>query len=149
MAEHTDYGLLTMLRQDAVGGLQVHTSTGWIDAPPIPGSFVCNLGDMLERWTNDRWTSTLHRVVPPGDATTARARRRSIARFLDCPPDLVVECWISQGPRARDSAFDPRPGDEVHVGDDEGPPLRGRVTRREGNRVWVQVRLAGLADAVA
>lgn len=67
----------------------------------------------------------------------------------DVGSDLVVECWISQGPRAHDATFDPRPGDEVRVGDDEGPPLVGRVTRREGNRIWVQVRLAGLADAVA
>ena len=67
----------------------------------------------------------------------------------DVGPDLVVECWISQGPRAHDPAFDPHPGDEVTVGDDEGPTLRARVTRREGNRVWVQVRLAGVSNAVA
>lgn len=64
-------------------------------------------------------------------------------------PDLVVECWISQSPRAGDGAFDPQPGDTVAVGDDEGPPLQARVTRRDGNRVWVQVQLPPATDAVA
>jgi hypothetical protein len=64
-------------------------------------------------------------------------------------PDLVVECWISQSPRADDPGFDPQPGDTLTVGDDEELPLRGRVTRRDGNRVWVQVQLPGAGHAVA
>lgn len=63
--------------------------------------------------------------------------------------DLVVECWISHGPRADDPAFDPQPGDAVSVSDDEDAPLRARVVRREGNRVWVQLPLTSRADAVA
>ena len=63
--------------------------------------------------------------------------------------DLVVECWISHGPRSADATFDPQAGDWVTVGDDEEPPLRARVTRREGNRVWVQVKLSSVADALA
>lgn len=55
--------------------------------------------------------------------------------------DLVVECWISQGPRAGDSDFDPQPGDWVLVGDDELPPRRARVTRRDDNRIWIQIEL--------
>lgn len=67
----------------------------------------------------------------------------------DVGPDLVVECWISQGPRADDRSFDPVAGDAVTVGDDEGPPLTGRVTRRDGNRVWIQVHLPDRSNAVA
>ena len=62
VGEHTDYGLLTLLAQDRYGGLQVKTPAGWIEAPPIPGALVCNIGDMLERLTGGRFKSTPHRV---------------------------------------------------------------------------------------
>jgi hypothetical protein len=64
-------------------------------------------------------------------------------------PDLVVECWISHGPRADDSTFDPQPGDHLTVGDDEEPPLRARVVRRQSDRVAVQVLIADDSHAVA
>jgi isopenicillin N synthase-like dioxygenase len=62
VGEHTDYGLLTLLAQDGQGGLQVKTSRWWIDAPPIPGTLVCNIGDMLDRLTGGLYRSTPHRA---------------------------------------------------------------------------------------
>ncbi len=62
VGEHTDYGLLTIVAQDGHGGLEAHTPSGWVEAPPIEDSFVCNLGDMLERMTGGRYRSTPHRV---------------------------------------------------------------------------------------
>jgi len=62
VGEHTDYGLVTLLAQDDSGGLQVATPDGWIDAPPIPGTLVCNIGDMLDRLTGGWYKSTPHRV---------------------------------------------------------------------------------------
>jgi isopenicillin N synthase-like dioxygenase len=62
VGEHTDYGLLTILGQDDAGGLEVKSKAGWIPAPPIPNSFVCNIGDMLDRMTRGLYRSTPHRV---------------------------------------------------------------------------------------
>lgn len=84
--EHTDYGNLTLLVVDGVAGLEVRTRDGrWLDAPHIPGTFVCNIGDCMMRWTNDVYVSTPHRVRPPD------RERLSIAFFLDADPDAVVE----------------------------------------------------------
>ena len=80
---HSDYGSLTiLLPHDTPGGLQVQTKSGnWIDAPVIPGTFIINIGDLMARWTNDRWVSTLHRVVTPPLDADAKSRRLSIAFF--------------------------------------------------------------------
>ena len=86
VAEHTDYGLLTLLAQDGNAGLQVRTPSGWVDAPPRPGSFVCNLGDMLERLTDGRYRSTAHRV-----RNESGAERLSFPFFLDPTWDAVVD----------------------------------------------------------
>ena len=84
VGEHTDYGLLTILRQDDNRGLQVKTRSRWIDAPPIPGSFICNIGDMLDRLTRGIFRSTPHRVL-----SSAGRDRLSFAFFFD--PNFSAE----------------------------------------------------------
>ena len=79
--------MLTILRQDDVGGLEVQDEDGkWIPAPPIPGTFVINLGDMLEVWTNGSYKATTHRVRK----SKSRRDRISIAYFFNPQPDCVV-----------------------------------------------------------
>jgi hypothetical protein len=63
--------------------------------------------------------------------------------------DMVVECWISHGPRSGDPDFDPQPGECVLAGDDEEPPRRARVVSRSGNRVWIQLELPSSVNQVA
>jgi isopenicillin N synthase-like dioxygenase len=105
MGAHTDYGMVTVLSADAVPGLQVLAPDGcWLDVSPVPGALLVNLGDMTALWTNDRWRSTLHRVVPPPAGTDGRAKRRSAAFFLDPYYDALIECV----PTCRSSTEAPR-----------------------------------------
>jgi isopenicillin N synthase-like dioxygenase len=86
---HTDWGGITLLLQDSLGGLEVlNRDRDWISATPIENTFVINLGDMVRRWTNDVYHSTMHRVL-----NTARARDRySVAAFFSPRPDTIVSC---------------------------------------------------------
>jgi isopenicillin N synthase-like dioxygenase len=86
VGEHTDYGLLTLLQQDEVGGLQVWHRDRWLPAPPVPDSLVCNIGDMLERLTAGRYVSALHRV-----RNVSTRDRISMPLFLDPGFDAVLE----------------------------------------------------------
>ncbi len=91
-APHTDFGCLTILAQDAVGGLQVRTPEGdWIDVPPVAGSFVVNTGDIVPVWSGGRWRSTPHRVVNPSGA-----ERYSVAYFFDPSFDTEVKALTGE-----------------------------------------------------
>ena len=111
VAPHTDYGCLTLLYQDATGGLQVRGAGGeWLTAHPIPGTFVVNVGDLLTRWTNDRFASTAHRVV-----NSSGRERLSFAVFVDPDHDTVIEPVVKPGETAR---YDPVRCDDY---------IRGRI----------------------
>jgi isopenicillin N synthase-like dioxygenase len=130
---HTDYGSLTILKPDnAPGGLQVLNKDGqWIDVPTLPGTFVVNLGDLMAEWTNNRWVSTLHRVVNPPRDKALGSRRLSMAFFHQPNYDAAIECL----PTCCDAAR---------------PPLYGRTT--SGEHVWMKInkhRTPELAPAKA
>ena len=87
VAPHTDYGCLTLLWQDATGGLEVRSTDGeWVTAQPIENTLVVNVGDLLARWTNDRFRSTAHRVV-----NRSGAERYSMALFFDPDADTLID----------------------------------------------------------
>lgn len=86
LGHHTDSGVLTLLIQDEVGGLQAHSEQhGWIDVAPRPGTIVVNLADCMQVWTNDRYRAALHQVLPMTTST-----RMSIPYFFNPPNDCVV-----------------------------------------------------------
>ena len=85
---HTDYGLFTILQQDSIGGLQVRNHhKHWIDAKPLKGSFVINVGDMLSHWTSSEYSSTVHRVISP----SVSGDRYSLPFFFNPDHDALVK----------------------------------------------------------
>jgi isopenicillin N synthase-like dioxygenase len=110
VGEHTDYGLLTLLYQDPTGGLQVKTREGWTAAPPLAGSFVCNIGDMLDRMTRGLYRSTPHRVR----LNTSGRDRLSFPLFFD--PNFFARVQPIDGlPAAEDDAGSRWDGSSVHA----------------------------------
>ena len=122
VGEHTDYGLLTLLLQDSIGGLAVKSpaarargeaesgpaAAGWIEAPPVPGAFVCNIGDMLDRMTGGLYRSTPHRVRNRSDRG-----RLSFPFFFDPAFDAEIEP-IPTGVTADDDRAQRWDGTSVH-----------------------------------
>ena len=102
---HTDYGTLTILMADkAAGGLQAQHRDGyWVDVMIEPGTYVVNIGDIMQIWTNDRWVSTLHRVVNPPREVADASRRHSVVFFHQPNYDALIEtlpsCFDAQHPK--------------------------------------------------
>ena len=91
--QHTDYGSLTILATDgSPGGLQVWLDGDWQDVMPVPDAFIINLGDLMAQWTNERWRSTLHRVVNPPQDVAPSTDRLSLVFFHQPNFDAPVEC---------------------------------------------------------
>ena len=96
---------MTLLLQDTVGGLEVlHKRTGtWYPVPPIEGAYVCNIGDLMQRWTNNRYRSTMHRVISPLSQTD----RYSCAFFNEGALDFMVEALPGCVPDGEKPAYEP------------------------------------------
>ncbi|MEH2460373.1 isopenicillin N synthase family dioxygenase [Nostoc sp.] len=90
--EHSDYGSITLLFQDTIGGLEIQTADGkWIAAPVIPDSVIVNTGDLMQRWTNHVFCSTKHRVILPSDERVKQSRY-SVAFFCHPNDDTEIAC---------------------------------------------------------
>ncbi|KAF2400002.1 flavonol synthase/flavanone 3-hydroxylase [Trichodelitschia bisporula] len=105
IAAHSDFGTLTLLFQDEIGGLEIQdpVSRRWRSADAVPGAVLVNVGDLLERWSNGRWCSAVHRVVGPEDAEDMIPARYSIPYFATADPGTVIEalpgCWGEDNPK--------------------------------------------------
>lgn len=121
---HADYGSLTILRtEDVPGGLQVRNEAGaWVDVPIIPDTFVINIGELMARWTNDRWRATLHRVINPPQAIAALSRRQSLVFFHNPNYDAEIACLPSCQDKGRPARYPPTTS---------GDHLRGQFVRTQ------------------
>lgn len=106
---HTDYGSLTiLLPQTDSKGLQILSPEGdWVDVPPIPDAFVINIGDLMARWTDDRWVSTLHRVINPSPDEGGMDRRQSFAYFHQPNWSAEITCIPSCLPAGQKPKYEP------------------------------------------
>ena len=136
VGEHTDYGLLTILLQDDAGGLEVKSRSRWVPAPPVPGSFVCNIGDMLDRMSGGLFRSTPHRVRNP-----APRDRLSFPFFFD--PNFFARVRPIErgaGPPSR------RPGRAL--GPRQRPCVRGDLRRLPVEQGWQGVPRVAVGGAL-
>ncbi len=126
-APHTDFGSVTLLlTEDKPGGLQVlDRNERWCDVQPLQGAYIVNLGDLMAQWTNDRWRSTVHRVVNPPHEPGLDSRRQSIVFFHQPNHDAVVECI----PTCRDAAHPAR-----YTPVNSGEHLRRKLTLTLGDK---------------
>jgi len=90
LGAHSDYGTITLLFQDDIGGLEVLSGNEWIAATPIADTILINLGDLLQFWTSDRYKATKHRVRVPEEEIRQRTQRRSMVFFVHPDNDVVV-----------------------------------------------------------
>jgi isopenicillin N synthase-like dioxygenase len=128
MGAHSDYGTLTILLADRVPGLQIRDAEGaWHDVLPPEDGLLVNLGDLLAEWTNDRWRSTVHRVVPPRGRAEGDARRRSIAWFQQPNHDAVIEVLPSCCDDANPPRYPPTTSGEHLMAKLMGPRARREV----------------------
>lgn len=97
LGEHSDYGTITLLFQDQIGGLEILQKEGFVPARPIEGTILVNIGDLLQRWTNDKLVSTIHRVVVPHEELRRLTARQSMAFFVHPDNDVIIECLDGSG----------------------------------------------------
>jgi isopenicillin N synthase-like dioxygenase len=135
VGEHTDYGLLTILLQDDAGGLEVKSRSGWVSAPPVPGSFVCNIGDMLDRMTKGVFRSTPHRVRNP-----APRDRLSFPFFFD--PNFFAQVQPIDLPAVHAPDDQDERWDHASVHDFEG--TYGDYLLKKVGKVFPELRQAAL-----
>ena len=133
---HTDFGSLTILAfDDAPGGLQVQMpDLTWLDVAPREDQLLVNIGDMMARWTNDRWRSTVHRVVNPPVPPGAGRRRMTVGYFLHPNYDADVSCLASCCGPDRPAPLPAQHRRPAHAGEDGA---RRRCVRRRRARRWV------------
>ncbi len=139
---HTDYGVTTLLLADQQPGLQVFVDGRWQDVVPVEGAFIVNLGDLMARWTNDRWRSTLHRVLPVQAVGSGTARRRSVPFFHEGNFDALVECLPTCTGPDRPVKYPPITGGQ-HV---QAKILAGRLLEVAGAESTIGDRSAALLD---
>ena len=107
LGEHADYGSLTILFQDNIGGLEIEIpGVGFVPATPIPGTAVVNVGNLMQRWTADQLIATKHRVLIPEEEMVKRSCRQSAGFFIHPDDDVMITCLDGSNKYEPITAFD-------------------------------------------